>query len=321
MTTPSPTLTVLLANFNHARYLPESIPALLRHPEIPAELIVVDDASTDDSVRVLERLTVSDPRVRILQNPENRGVVANLDRLLKLATGDYVYSAAADDLVLPGFFERSLDLLARHPQAGLCSTLTWMIGADGSRRGILPAPHVSREAVYLPPARVREVLRSVGSWFQGNTVIHRRPALLEVGGYRGDLESFADAFAAQLSALRFGACFIPEPLTAWRMLPGTYSRRIFSDADRRSRMFSHAVELMEGQYSADFPPGFAAAWRREMELYASREALALQRAGRTGVGQLVATAEWLVRSATLVPSIPPHVLRRLLYRRVPWLRS
>ncbi|HZP95129.1 MAG TPA: glycosyltransferase family 2 protein [Candidatus Limnocylindria bacterium] len=321
MTMTPPRLTVLLANFNHAQFLSESIPALLRHPEIPAEVIVVDDASTDDSVRVLERLTASDPRVQVLRNPKNRGVVANLDRLLRMATGEYVYSAAADDLVLPGFFERSLELLARHPQAGLCSTLTWMMDAEGRRRRVLPAPHVSREAVYLPPPRVREVLRSVGSWFQGNTVIHRRLALMEVGGYRGDLESFADAFAAQLSALRFGACFIPEPLTAWRMLPGTYSRRIFSDADRRSRMFSHAVELMEGQYRADFPPGFAAAWRREMEFYASREALARRRAARTGFGHFVAMAEWLVRSAALAPSIPPHVLRRLLYRRVPWLRS
>jgi glycosyltransferase involved in cell wall biosynthesis len=314
---PWPRLSVLLPNFNHARFLRDSIPALLRHPEIPAEVIIIDDASTDDSVRVLEELTAGDSRVQLHRNAQNAGVLANLDQLLSMATCEYVYCAASDDLVLPTFFERSLALLARHPQAGLCSTLTWMIDGDGVKRAILPAPFISRGPTYLPPDRVRSILLSVGAWFQGNTAVHRREALLDAGGYRPELESFTDSFVAQVSALRNGACFIPEPLTAWRLLPDTYSRGVLGSESRRTAMVAHAVELMQGHYRNDFPPGYAHQWKNEMLFKLSWTAAAELRARRAATaGALIAWLEWCLRLLMLLPTAPPHVVRRKLMRLV-----
>jgi glycosyltransferase involved in cell wall biosynthesis len=330
VSTPIPPLSVLVPNFNHSRFLRDSLPAILRNKELPTEVVVIDDASTDDSWSILEEIRRSDQRVEIHRNSENLGVVATVGRLLQLAKADYVYFAAADDLVLPGFFARSMAILANNPEAGMCSTLTRMIDAEGHDLGRLPAPFISREAVYLPPARVRELLVSVGAWFQGNTVVMRRHALIEAGGYHPELESFTDSFAAHVVALRNGACFIPEPLAAWRILPDTYSRRVLVATAHRTELLARAVAFMEGPYRSDFPRGYARQWRRELEFTLARAAAADLRArhARTverwlegvgihaaALGAFAASMEWLVRMLLLVPALPPHVLRRYLRRR------
>lgn len=306
-----PRLSVLVPNFNHGRFLRESLPAVLRSRELPAEVIVIDDHSSDESWPVLEEIGRSDQRVEIHRNSENLGVVATIGRLLQLATGDYVYFAAADDLVLPGFFERSMTILGSNPEAGMCSTRSRMIDADGHDLGVLPAPFISDGPIYLPPALVRELLASVGAWFQGNTVIMRREALVDAGGYHPELESFTDSFAAHVVALRNGACYIPEPLATWRILPDTYSRRVVGDTVHRSNLLARAVSLMEGPYRSDFPRGYSRQWRRELEFTLARAEAADLRVRRArSVGTFVASLEWAIRMLLLVPVMPPHVLRR-----------
>src|SRR5256884_7474545 len=139
-----PRLSVIIPNYNHARFLPNCLEAILRQSEQPFEIIVIDDASTDNSVEVIEAFTKRNPIIRFYRNEQNRGVVSGMNRGLELARGDYVYYAAADDQVLPGFFEKSLRLLNEHPQAALCCTIgdwreietgfNWHVGVGKDRK-------------------------------------------------------------------------------------------------------------------------------------------------------------------------------------------
>jgi len=63
--------------------------------------------------------------------------VPNVTTMVGLAKGIYYYGASADDFILPGFFEKSLALLALHPSAGLCSTLCYSVDAEGENRRLL----------------------------------------------------------------------------------------------------------------------------------------------------------------------------------------
>jgi glycosyltransferase involved in cell wall biosynthesis len=119
----SPTLTVVMPNYNHSRYLPKSLDALANRERPPEELIVIDDGSTDDSWSIIQDFAARYPFIRALKNDQNRGAEFTVSRALDLATGDYVCGAAADDFVKPGFVEKSMALLARYPQAGLCCTI------------------------------------------------------------------------------------------------------------------------------------------------------------------------------------------------------
>src|ERR1044071_8971404 len=98
-------LSVLMPNFNHGRFLPEALDAILGQSYQPFEVIVIDDASTDNSVEILERFAARHSCIRLVRNEQNMGVMHNVNHLLNLASGDYLLFAAADDVILPGFFE------------------------------------------------------------------------------------------------------------------------------------------------------------------------------------------------------------------------
>src|SRR5580704_11116787 len=95
--TSVPGISVVLPNFNHGAFVGEALRALLSQSLEPDEIIVVDDASTDNSRSVIEGITAKNPTVRLLVNPQNVGVIRALNRGLELASGCYIYLAAADD--------------------------------------------------------------------------------------------------------------------------------------------------------------------------------------------------------------------------------
>src|SRR5258708_29809920 len=124
--TSLPTLSVVVPNYNHAQHLPTSLPAILNQSFKPIEVIVLDDASTDNSVEVIRRFEAENPLVRLVKNEKNLGVMPNLNKGVQLAKGDYVFIGSADDEIIPGLFEKSMQLLAQYPQAGLsCTICTW----------------------------------------------------------------------------------------------------------------------------------------------------------------------------------------------------
>ena len=76
----SPTVSVIVPNFNHAEYLPRCLTALIEQSVLPQEIIVIDDASTDDSAQIAREFARRHPIIEVHQNARNHGVVygANL---------------------------------------------------------------------------------------------------------------------------------------------------------------------------------------------------------------------------------------------------
>jgi len=256
-----PTLSVLMTNYNHARFLPESLGAILNQSFRPKEIIIIDDASTDQSVAIIENFLKNKHPIRLIRNDKNMGVVCNLNRLLEIASGDYVYFAAADDKVLPGFLEKSLHLLNRYPQAGLCSTQSLMIDAEGKDKGLIVEN--IRTGGYLNPKMCLWALNRPLLWIHGNSAIYRRQALIEEGGFKEKLGFYCDGFLHQVLALRYGVCFIPEPLAAWRHLDSGYSVSILANFEQSLEIYQHAGKLMRSTYQDLFPPEYVEKWLRQ----------------------------------------------------------
>src|SRR5213593_319770 len=114
----APILSVVLPNYNHARLIARALEALLAQDPAPDEVILVDDASTDDSLDVVAPFAARHPALRIIVNPSNTGAIATLARGLAAARGRYVYFAAADDWVFPGFFRLAVRMLERYRHTG-----------------------------------------------------------------------------------------------------------------------------------------------------------------------------------------------------------
>src|SRR5215470_14781246 len=98
----SPTgVTAILPNYNHSNFIVQAIASFLNQSSPPDEIIVIDDASTDNSVAVIEALAREVPTLRLIRHRTNRGAIAAQNRGLEEARGRYVYLGAADDLTHP----------------------------------------------------------------------------------------------------------------------------------------------------------------------------------------------------------------------------
>ena len=252
-----PSLSVIVPNFNHAHFIGEALEAILEQSLKPHELIVVDDASTDDSLEVLDALRGKNPAIRLVRNEKNLGVVESVNRQARLASGAYVYFAAADDKILPGFFERSIGLLSRHPQAGLCSTRSLLLGEHGETLGPYRMPVVAKTERYLPPRRIASIYKKFGDWVAPNTAIFRREAFLEFGGLDPALGGSSDGFLHHAISLKYGACYIPEPLAMWRQLETSYAATYTTDVRAAIGLVERLEHRMRDKHGDLFPPGYA----------------------------------------------------------------
>jgi len=237
--------------------------SILNQSYQPLELLLVDDASTDESAKILEDYARRHPVIKLTLNPHNRGVVVNYVDLLHRARGRYFMGFAADDMLLPGFLEKSMAILSAHPTAGLCSCLSRLISKEGDDLGLFfpnPFPEI-RHAHFMDPGRVSRLFVKRGPWIEGNTAIYRTEAMIAAGGYRADLRSFADGFVMQVIALSHGACFVPEPLAAWRRMPEGFSGKTIATPSIACELADRASHYMETEFRALFPPGYVKKWR------------------------------------------------------------
>lgn len=262
MISKQPTLSVLITNYNHALYLGETLEGILTQSYLPAEVLVIDDASTDNSVEVIHAFARGNPIVQLIRHEQNMGAVHNVNRLLGLASSDFVLFHSADDKLLPGFIEQSMTLLAQYPEAGLCSSLSLLLGGHGEDLGLFQTPIISKTSSFLPPEKALTILRRYGTWFMGNTTIYRRVALIEVGGFIPELQSFCDGFISQVIALKYGACFIPEPLAMWRRMETGYALTTIANPDVAIDIMHHTLQLMRSTYRDLFPADYVDDWQR-----------------------------------------------------------
>ena len=131
-----PKFTVLIPNYNHARYLPKRIESVLQQTVTDIEVILMDDASTDDSRAVLERYAQTDSRTRCVFNTVNSGSpFKQWNKGCKMATGDYIWIAESDDYADPTFLEKLGKVLDAHPEVGIAYSQSWKVDADGELLG------------------------------------------------------------------------------------------------------------------------------------------------------------------------------------------
>ena len=252
----SSTLSIVMPNYNHGRYIGEALEAILSQSFIPLEVIVVDDGSTDNSVEVVQRIAVQNSAVRLVRNTHNMGISASINRGLESASGDYVHFPAADDKVLPGFFEKSMDLLRDHPYAAVCTSLVRLIDNAGNDLGVPADPRISTCACYLSPQEVRAVMENTGPFVVGNTLIYKKSALLELGGYAPYLMGYWDSFTGHALASKYGACYIPEALTCWRQLDSSYSKSLRGNIRHNHDVIRQVTHLMRYSMPELFPAKF-----------------------------------------------------------------
>ena len=270
--TVDPTLSVVLPNYNHASLIGRAVGALQAANRLPDEILIIDDASTDQSLQVIQELAAGWSIIRVLANAENQGAIAALSRGLHESRGKYIYFAAADDWIEPEFFSSAIAMLERHPRAGLfCGETALMDGRTGRKLGIRPPARPSNRAAFLDAPTVASLLRTTDNWILTGSAVFRRDRVLEAGGFSSALGSFADGYLARKIALQHGFCYAPEIVATWCVFEEGLSRTTATNPEQAIRAMAGAL----AHFAADpvFPGWYPALFDRRWRFATSRLAV------------------------------------------------
>lgn len=199
----APAVAVVIPCFNQAHYLAEAIESVLGQTRPPAELLVVDDGSVDNSHEVAGRY---EPVTRIQQ--QNRGVAAARNAGWKASDSELLVFLDADDRLLPGALEIGTLALSRRPNVAFVSGVSRDIGDDGRVIAALRQPLVSQDH-YL------RLLEDCFIW-SGSSIVYRRSALEAVGGFDESLRAADDYELYLRLARRFPVFCHEEVVTEYR---------------------------------------------------------------------------------------------------------
>jgi GT2 family glycosyltransferase len=173
MTTPA--VTVLMPVYNGGPFLRPAIDSVLGQTFGDFELLVIDDASTDDSCEAVR--AAADPRVRLVRNERNLGQTRTLNRGLELARGRYVARLDQDDVSLPRRLERQVATLEARPDLTVVGTWGYYMDATGRRRIGATRRRVLDRGDFLGGLALGEC----PLWHI--SVTFRRDAIRDLGGY------------------------------------------------------------------------------------------------------------------------------------------
>ena len=234
------TITILISNYNYADFLPRCLDAYLAQTRLPDELVVVDDGSTDASRQILADYASREPRLKVLLQERNLGLWAAIDRGLKAAQGDYVYSAGVDDIPEPFMVENLARLAAAHPQVDVVTTNYYfqVYREDGSSFRYPSGIGLAREARYYSPGEFVEALRRCWLPALGLPMFRREVLLAE---FRSDFGWWGDYLDVLRFGFRSGMCHAGEPALAFRVVPNSYGSQGRGNPVRNRELLRHIV--------------------------------------------------------------------------------
>lgn len=205
-------ISAILPNYNMANLLPAALDSLLAQTKPFAEIIIVDDGSTDHSQAVIQQYLDQYPRVRLIKHDKNQGVLAALNTGIAHAVGDYVMLCAADDTYSSIIVEKSLPVIEQYPHVGVICGDAIVERYDLSEpfHRALPFP----SGYYIPANAFKVISRKsyVGFNGGGGMLINRR-VVIDAGMLQLSSRWHGDWILYFVAAFRSGVYYIDSVFT------------------------------------------------------------------------------------------------------------
>jgi len=122
----TPKISVLLPVYNGGEYLQTAIDSILNQSYSDFEFIIINDASTDNSEKLI--CSYTDSRIRYIKNEQNIGLIRTLNKGLDLCNGDYIARMDQDDIANDKRLEKQNDILDKNPEIGVCGSWFTLFG-------------------------------------------------------------------------------------------------------------------------------------------------------------------------------------------------
>lgn len=207
-------VAICVPTFNQAQYLPESVGSACSQTYPNVEVWVSDDASTDDTSKVMAQLCQQFSQVRYYRQLQNLGIAANNTWLLSQPKTEFIIRLDSDDILAPHHIETLLALLQKYPQAGYAHAAVHLI--DASSKKIRVKRLVRQEEFYNADKALRKAVS--GYRVAANICIFRAKALQELNFYDGRPNYTEDYdLSVRMADAGYGNVYSSEILASYRV--------------------------------------------------------------------------------------------------------
>jgi glycosyltransferase involved in cell wall biosynthesis len=185
-------IDVIVPCYNYARYLRACTGSVLQETRLPVRVLILDDASSDDSAAEARRIAAQDSRVEVIVHQQNRGHIATFNEGIEWVSQKYMLLLSADDMVAPGALARAVVLMETNPKVAF----VYGKAIQFAREEDLPRAVMAGARDRLIPGRdfIRRICARPDNPVETATAVVRTEVQKQVGGYcpklahSGDLE-------------------------------------------------------------------------------------------------------------------------------------
>ena len=216
-----PLVSVVIASYNHSRFLEERIRSLLAQTYNNIEIIIIDDNSTDDSTYVVSKF-LEDSRIRLVQNRENTGWISVSNQGFSASQGAYLLFANCDDTCEANLVAELVNCFENNKEIGLVFSRSWLIDEDGLK---LSDDYAGREAIFRRICN-RDVIisqRMMNRFLMRSCVIPNlsatlisKEAFVKTGGFLSEYKVCADWDFYFRLVQNYSVGYIAQPLNNFR---------------------------------------------------------------------------------------------------------
>jgi glycosyltransferase involved in cell wall biosynthesis len=254
----APLVSICIPTYNGAPWIRETINSALAQSYKSLEVLIVDDASSDDTVEQVR--SFKDERIRLVINEKNVGLTANWNRCVELARGDFIKFLFQDDILYSGCIEKQAGLLLTHENLGLVFSardiiLEGNVAKEVTDEWLLTCrtPHTQFESLQEVNGGRSLFLQCLRKGFRGNwvgepsSVMIRKDCFHRLGAFNPNLVQVCDLEMWLRIMFSYDIGFIREKLSAFRFHAASAS--MANQRSHKNRL--DQVRLLDGLLSCD----------------------------------------------------------------------
>jgi glycosyltransferase involved in cell wall biosynthesis len=296
----APRVTVVIPTYNAAHWLPQAVGSVLAQQFRDFELLVLDNASTDDTAAVMQRY--DDARIDYRCNETNLGLAGNVHLGCREARGEFLIVLGADDRLLPRFLETAVAFLDAEPGASLVHGPAIWIDAEGRRFGGTGGGW-SR----ITPGK-RAMLGAFGDGFCFSTMLMRTAAIRATGPFDEAWREVIDLWLFLRLSLAGDVGYLDRTLCEYRVHDDAMSMPMYRANLMFRRQMAAARECFAWPEAVEAGAG---GYRRAAERHAAAIAIEVLHMSRAdGYGR------YLRNLAEVVSAVPEILLRPATWGRL-----
>ncbi|RQW18724.1 glycosyltransferase [Bacillus sp. C1-1] len=230
------TVTVLMSVYNDKKYLRESLDSILSQTHQNFEFLIIDDASNDGSIKILEEYNEKDKRIKLIRNVENKGLSFNLNYGVLQSKNEWIVRMDADDVAFKDRIEKQLNFIKKNPDIDVLGSFVIDVDRYGQEIELRKVP-ISHE-------KIANLIWTCP--FIHPTVMLKRESVIKAGSYNKDLKRRQDYdlwFRCHAFGLRFAN--IDEPLLYYRTTDEYFKKNNFKVQVQQVKMGIRGAKMVK----------------------------------------------------------------------------